>query len=178
MKKYLSLIAVSVLALGVNNANAASATANGKATAEILSPMGIAHAESDMLNFGQMLAADTTAYTVTVGTDGNPTFSDTTKRINSTTTADKFTITTSSNMNFTLVVPTSITLTGVNQKKTMTVDTIKVKLGNGSDVSASNNITGTLASGAMDVLVGGTLHVTNDAVVDTYNGSYTVTLSY
>ena len=175
MKKYLSLIAVSVLALGVNNANAAGAKAEGKALAEILSPMGITHG-ADVLNFGKML---TGSYTVTVDTAGNATFSDTTKRITSTTSADKFVINTSSNMQFTLNVPTSITLKGkTNTSKTMTVDNIKVKLGNGSDVSAGSNITGTLASGDMDVWVGGTLNVTSDAPVDQYEGTYEVLLSY
>ena len=174
MKKYLFLTAVSVLALGMNSANAASTPATGRATAEILSPMGINHSDTDALNFGQMLAG---TYTVTVDTSGTATFSDATKKVGNTTSADVFTITGTDGMNYTLNVPNTITLTGKSKSKTMSVNEIKVKIDSGSEQGAGD-IKTTLSGTGATVRVGGTLKVTSDAVVDEYSCTYTVTLTY
>ena len=174
MKKYLFLTAVSVLALGMNSANAAQGTATGTATAEILSPMGINHSDTDALDFGQMLAG---TYTVTVNTSGNASFSDATKKVGTTSSADKFTITGTKGMSYTLNVPNTITLTGKTKSKTMSVNNVKVKIDTGSEQNAGDIKTSLSGTGAT-VFVGGTLNVTSDAEVDEYSGTYTVTLTY
>ncbi len=175
MKKYLSLVAVSFLALGVNNANAAEATGIGHASATILAETGIT--ENQQMNFGQMLSKQ--AHNVTVSTSGVRSGTDSVL-IGGTTNTDikqgLFTITGVNGQKVTVKVDKSFTIN--NGATTLTVNNVQMKLGTGGDVAAGSGVDGTITGTSLALAVGGTLEVTQNAPAGTYSGTYNVTVTY
>ena len=172
MKKYLSLIAVSVLALGVNNANAAESTGQGTATATILAASGISQTQE--LDFGNVLK--TAAHDVVIDTEGKRSGNAAYLVGGGTPQEGKFTITGQDGQAIKISVPTTISLK--NGSSTLTVSNVTMKVGTGSEQAAANSVAATISGTNLALAVGGTLKVTTDAVVGDYNGNYTVTISY
>lgn len=176
MKKYLSLIAVSALALGAGDVYAASTSANGTATATILAASGITKGQD--LNFGNMLKGK--AHTVTVNTSGARSGSDDGQLVGGgTVQAGTFSITGVSGLEVTITVPESITLSHKTQTTNkLTVSNVTMKVGTDSEQAAGSVKAKIPGEGGLSLAVGGTLSVTTSAAEGEYSGSYTVTMSY
>lgn len=172
MKKYLSLIAVSVLALGINNANAAETSAPGTATATILAASGISQTQE--LDFGNVLK--TAAHDVVMSTAGKRSGTDAYLVGGGTPQQGKFTITGQDGQDIKISVPTTISLK--NGSSTLTVSNVTMKIGDGAEQAAADSVAATISGTSLALAVGGTLKVTTDAVEGDYNGNYTVTISY
>lgn len=174
MKKYLSLIAVSVLALGINNANAAETSVNGTATATILAASGISQTQE--LDFGNVLK--TAAHDVVINTEGVRNGNTSYLVGGGTPQQGKFTITGQDGQAIKISVPTSIELKKENSSSTLTVSNVTMKIGTGAEQAAANSVAATISGTSLALAVGGTLKVTTAAEEGEYNGNYTVTISY
>ena len=174
MKKYLSLIAVSVLALGINNANAAETSVNGTATATILAASGIS--ETQKLDFGNVLK--TAAHDVVMSTEGVRSGNTSYLVGGGTPRQGKFTITGQNAQDIEITVPNSITLTlKTNTSSKLTVSNVTMKVGDGAE-QAAGTVDAVISGTSLALAVGGTLNVTTSAVEGDYEGNYTVTISY
>ena len=173
MKKYLSLIAVSVLALGINNANAAETTASGTATATILEASGVKETQS--LEFGNVLK--TADHTVVVDTNNNRSGTDAYLVGGITPKSGMFAITGSNGQNVTITVPETITLTHSSGTGTLSVNNVTMKIGSGSEEAAGTK-DATISGTSLSVAVGGSLGVKTAAATGKYTGEYTVKISY
>lgn len=166
MQKTLLIAAGAMLALSGTAAHATSgntSTAAGTATANIVSPIVLAHVSGAALNFGKFTVG--TGGTVVVSTSGAGTATADVGFVpGSTTAADQFALTGDPGRNF------GITTTGgtiTNGSKSMTFTT------------APSAASGTLnSSGAATFTVGGTLTVTGTETPGAYAGSYNATVTY
>lgn len=176
MRKYLSLIAVSTLALGVGDAYAASTSASGTATATILAASGIA--KGDDLNFGNMLKGS--SHTVTVNTSGARSGTDEGQLVGGgTVQAGTFSITGVAGLPVTITVPSTITLKHETQTtKTLNVSNVLMKVGTGAEQAAGSVDAIIPGEGGLSLAVGGSLAVTTSVPEGRYSGTYTVTMSY
>lgn len=140
-----------------------TATAQGSATAEIVSPITLTHVTGAALDFGTFTTGDNGG-TVVVDLAGNGTVtSDVTLIGGSTEAADEFDVAGDASRSF------AITTTGGS-------------VSNGTDsmnFTTSAAASGTLsAAGAASFNVGGTLTVAGGESSGTYNGTYDVTVTY
>ncbi|MBE6462141.1 MAG: DUF4402 domain-containing protein [Alphaproteobacteria bacterium] len=173
MKKYLSLIAVSVLALGVNNANAITGTGNASAT--ILQDTGIT--ESQAMDFGYLLKG-TSDHVVVLDTNNQRSGTNAYLVGGTAAKSGLFAITGAAGQDVKITVPTSFTLT--NGTSTLNVSNVRVKIGStGSEQAAGTNLAGAIDSqGGLELAVGGSLTVSSTATYGVYEGTYEVIVNY
>ena len=170
MKKLGILLAslfVMVLATQHVKAQTASASAEAKATANIITPIKIAKRAD--LNFGNIVAG-TGIGTVIVDTEGDRTStgdvilpSATLGTVN----AAEFTVTGLANATYAITLPESINISTTGGE-TMTV----------TDFTSNPSGTGTLAGGTQTLSVGARLNVGAGQVAGDYTGEFSVTVAY
>ncbi|HVO51434.1 MAG TPA: DUF4402 domain-containing protein [Thermoanaerobaculia bacterium] len=166
MKKLLiSAAALAVLAL-TNSANAQAASANGTATAKVLTPIGISAGAN--LNFGT-IASGAALGTVVITPAGARSVTGGVGAVTdgaNAPTAGVFTVTGAAGYGFAITLPVSATITsGANN---MTVNTF----------ASTPSGTGTLTAGTATVNVGATLNVAANQAAGAYTGTYPVTVNY
>ena len=161
MKKLLLLTVVFVFAVSGAYADS-TAVATGHADAQIVSPISVA--EDTHLNFGKWSSPGSAA-TVVVSAAASPlvTPSGITSVTGSAPSAGAFTVTNDGGLTYSAAVsPASITIT--DSTNNMTVDTFTLSCTSGCSAST--------------LYVGGTLHVSDHQPAGTYQGTYTLTLTY
>jgi hypothetical protein len=172
MKMRLALLGGALgLATVPSIASAADATASANIDATVVAPITIT--KTAELNFGNFAADSDATGTVAIATDGTRTFSGGASRVTSgtgTVTAASFNVTGEGTSTFSIVLPTTVTLTHTNATNTMSVGTFA------SDPSG----TGTLVGGAAAVKVGAILTVAAAQVVGVYSNAsgLPVTVAY
>ena len=170
MNKKLSLIAgVVITSAGLYSAALTAATVTGNASANVLTPLGIANGTNAM-NFGDVAGDATSATTVDL-TPGGVASSPDGASTAGTSTAGDFDVTGSGTLSYIITLPASILLTAdTTAGADMTVDTFVSNLG----VSGSSGTLGTDDS----FTVGATLNINAGQLADTYSGTYDVTVNY
>jgi len=141
---------------------AAPVTDNGVATAEIVSPIAIAHDAGAELSFGTFATGTGGTVVVTQGGAGSAT-GDVLLVAGSSETADSFTVTGDANRGFSISAGNGSVSNGTDSMSFVT------------DVLASDTLDGT---GTATVSVGGTLTVAGTESTGLYTGSYSVTVDY
>lgn len=160
MKKFTFILFA--LIAGTTFAQDNTATASANAAADIVSPIGIS-AQQD-LNFGKV--SNSAAGTVVVATDGT-TSASTLSQIGSTSpAAASFNATAAKGFNYTIALPSSVTLSNGTEK--ITVDEFKHDAGTSSQGTGSSQTIG----------VGATLNVDAEQSTGNYNGTFDVTVTY
>ena len=160
MNKLFLLSATALVAVWSFNAKAASDSATGTATVEVVQNVEITHENTDKLNFGSVYAKN--GNTVTISTAGAKTAGDGFGTVS----ADKFTISGPNGASVTLTVPADATMN---------------KAGGGSITATLNpSRTGAIALDGNDVEidVGGSITVSSSTAIGTYTGNYDVTITY
>lgn len=143
---------------------ATSASASNTASAIVITPITIATTAN--LVFGTV-QPKTTAGSVTVSASGTRTGSNVVLSSMALGNAARFNITGYANANFTIALPSSITLTGPGTA--MTLNSFTSSLGTSATISA----TGTATLG-----IGGTLAIAANQAPGVYSGSFSVTVNY
>ncbi|MBI3349286.1 MAG: DUF4402 domain-containing protein [Burkholderiales bacterium] len=177
-----SLLALSVLTLlGLAGMRAAQAldNATASATAVVLQPIAVT--KSADIAFGNVVAGNGN---VTVATDGTRTKSGTTvlPLFGSSPTAARFDVTGTGSQTFTIDYTGSDTALSDGATHTMAVDwiteAVTTATPTGKTDPSSDATSGTLASGAAYIYVGGVLTVGATQVAGTYTGVVKVTVAY
>lgn len=163
MKTSLKLFALGLVLAGFGiNANAQITAVSGAATAsaKILTPIAVA--KNIDLNFGNVVASNSTG-TVVITTGGvrSTTGGVFLPATNGTVSAAKFTVTGEDGFGYTLSVPASITLTN-GASGSMTVDNFTTSVA----LTA-----GVLTGGSQEVLVGATLNLAANQAAGNYTNS-------
>jgi hypothetical protein len=172
MKHALSLLAAASLALACASAQAANSD-TATATAVVLTPIAIAKT-ADM-NFGNVVAGNGV---VTLNTDGSRAAGGSTPLVvfGSSPTAAAFHVTGDGNQTFAISYPSLPTTLAGPSSSTMAFTICTAAT---AAASCSGTVTtGTLASGATDIYVGGTITVGASQTVGTYTGTVTVSVDY
>ncbi len=172
MKK-LVLATASVLALGINGANAAEAPATGKAHATVLAPTTIE--ETVSMQFGNMLKGN---HTVELNTSDSRSGEAAYLVGGITEKSGEFAIEGTPNQAITITSPAEFTVSN-DKGSSMKVDQVKMKLNGGDDKAGGTDFSGNIGDdGKATLKVGGTLNVTEAASEGTYQGTYNVKVSY
>lgn len=170
----LSLAAIFAIALFSNNVSAQAVVSNPAATASATIITPIAVSKSVDLNFGDI---STNGQDGTVKIDnalihnrtatGGASFS---AANSGTVTSAKFTVTGVPGYQYSITIPTTVTLTHTDNTNSMVVSAIGNSVGS----------TGTLTAGTQDIYVGGTLNLVGAQVAGVYTNttSLTVTVNY
>ena len=174
MKKIV-LTTVSVLALGVNTSFAAEDSATGTAHATLLQPTTIE--EVVQMQFGNMLKGN---HAVKVDTADNRT-GEAAYLIGSTgdktPKSGKFKIEGTPNQAITISSPADFEVS--NGNNAMTVDNVQLKLNGGGDQTGGTDFSGAIKDdGTAELMVGGTLNVTESSPEGDYTGTYDIKVSY
>ncbi len=171
MKTLRTSLAIAIAAFAVFATTARADVAIGNATANIVSGLSMSQATGNFLNFGKIVQPSVAGY-VTVDVD-NTRYTDIQVIPASTVSRAIFAVTGAPNSFFSIVLPTTSTLTRVGGPETMKIDTYVAKCG------GSINGTGwiDLTSNAT-VYVGGTLRVGAHQALGEYDGTFTVTYAY
>ena len=165
--KQISLIALAV-ALLPGMAMAATSTGTGDAHAKVVEAVAVTQDSGEELNFGTMIAPET-AQTVTVDSSGSRTASDSSILVTDSSNAPRaggFTITGPTGQSITVTLPNNAQIS--NGTQTMTI----------SSFTGTNTGSQTIPAGGLSLDVGGTLAVGADQAQGTYNGTYTITVTY
>ncbi len=166
MKKI--VLAAAVVALSAGSAFAAgpsgnTSTAQGSATATVISPIQLTHTSGASLNFGTFSAGTGGTVAVTSGGTGSVT-GDVGAVTGGTYAADAFSVAGDASRNFSITSAGGTVASGSNS---MTFTT---------SASATSGALDT--TGAASFTVGGTLTVGSGQAAGTYTGSYDVTVTY
>ncbi len=151
------------LAIAAIAAPAQAATVSANATATVLIPMTIT--KTNDLRFGSF-AATAAAGTVTISTAGARTGSGVQLSSMNTGGAAGFTVAGDTNYTYAITLPSTATLTSGGNSMTI------------NSFTSNPSGTGTLASGAGTVTVGGTLQVGASQAPGAYTGTFSVTMDY
>ncbi|NTW82916.1 MAG: DUF4402 domain-containing protein [Chlorobiaceae bacterium] len=165
-KKNKVLIVLLIQALTANEVQAAS-TASAVASATIVEPISITDVGD--LAFGTISPGSNNG-TVTVTPSNRVSSSGDLSLVSSNRSSAKLEIKGQSNMAFTVIMPTSATISiaGNPDATPMTIDSF-----------TSNISSGTIQNdGSSSLNVGGTLHVPSNQAPGTYTGTFSVTVSY
>jgi hypothetical protein len=168
MNKKISLVAgIAIATAGIYSASLTAATVTGTASANVLTPLGIANGANSM-NFGDVAGDATNATTVVLTSAGTASSVDGASTAGSPTAAD-FNVTGSGTLAYDITLPTdgTIVLTNVAGPD-MSVDGFSDSLGS----------TGALTAGAQSFTVGATLTINANQAAALYSGSYDVTVNY
>lgn len=139
-----------------------TASANGAATAEVVAPITLTHADTAALNFGTFTTG-TTGGTIVVTQGGTATATgDVTLVSGSTEAADAFSVAGDAGRAFSITSGTGSVANG----------------GTSMAFTTDAPTSGTLTGGAATFSVGGTLTVAGGEAAGTYTGSYNVTVAY
>ena len=162
MKKIILFAVATAIATPAFAAPGDSATANGVATAEVVSPITLQHT-GNALDFGTFTTGDVPG-SVVVDRLGNGSVGsgDVTLVAGSVEAADEFTV-------------------GGDSNRTFTITTAAGSVTNGTDTmnfTTDAPATGTLVGGSATFNVGGELFVNGGESAGTYSGSYEVTVAY
>jgi len=165
MKKILLLTAVSVLAIGGLNANAAEVEKQDcRITATILSAFDLS--EDQPIQFGNLLAKSDSGYSITIAPNGTVTADSNILVDGKTRSNGMYTLTGTSGHPVTLTTSGSTTLS--NGTASMEVSNITL-----SETSLTIGQTG-----SVNVTAGATLNVAAKQAVGDYSGTFTITASY
>ena len=183
MKKlFFGFLAIAMFASFSNKVEAQVALTGNTAGAELVQVLTIVN--TTPLHFGTIGITSGTAGNVVMATDGTRTANAaTTTLVNTGTqkTVALFTLTGTADANYTIALPSSITLqTGVGgANEVITVGTLTVKEGAQAEEAWGASIQGTLDnSGDASFLVGGTIPFSSNQVIGVYAGTYDVTVDY
>lgn len=158
-----AVLAALAASVSFGSAAQAAATANGTATAEILTTISVASARA--LNFGQI--AVNGAGTVAIAGDGTVTCSSLLVCTGSQSTA-AFTVSGSAGSAYVTTVPASAVTLADGAGNTMTVDNFAAHFPNGN----------TLVAGTSTFEVGGRLNVGATQAAGVYSGTFSVSVEY
>lgn len=158
MKKLVLAAAMVVFSSGAAHA----ATTSGTATATVVAPLNVTHANGAALRFGTFTAGTGGTVVVTIADVGTTT-GGVIHLAGSSSTADTFNVTGDGNRGYTISLGTGNSVTSGSNSMAYTL---------------TSNATGTLAAGSGSFKVGGTLTVGNNQAAGNYTDSYDVTVNY
>jgi len=165
----ISLVLIAMIAFGANSfGQTQQASATAHTTATIVTAIAIQNT-TDM-NFGHIAVGDQAGTVVlTPSSTRTATGGCSLPATTGTVSAAQFTVTGASDFDFTIFLPSSVTLDD-NNGNSMTVDLF----------TSNPSGTGTLSGGTADVYVGGTLHVGANQVSGIYesDNDFTLTVQY
>jgi len=159
MKKLITLFATVVL-VAITATVSAQVTGTATGSATIITPIAIANAGN--MNFGS-IAVSTAAGTVvlTNGSTRSATGGVTLPAVAGTVSAAAFTVTGLGSSTYSILLPTTYTITRLTGSETMTVNTF----------TSNPSGTGALTSGTQTINVGATLNVAGSQVAGTYTNA-------
>ena len=158
-------VAVSVLALGSSSALAASASETGNIKAKVVAPVTVD--ETQVLDFGTVLAPTGSAKKVTISTDGTRSADDNSILVGTNTgKAAIFDVTGAENQQITIQSIGNTTLSGTGEP--MTVNNFV------TDPASTLTLSGTKGQ----IKVGADLTVGASQAEGEYSGTYTITVNY
>ena len=167
MNKKLSLVfGMAIASASIYSASLTAATINAPASANVLTPLGVANGTNPM-NFGDVAGDATVATTVVLTPAGGTTASVGANAAGSPTAGD-FDVTGSGVLTYAVTFPVSATLTSP-ALDTIIVDTF---------ISSLPGDAGTLSGGLDSFTVGATLQIGINQPSGVYSGNYVVTVNY